>query len=79
MSILKKFTGAILMLLAPLLLIVLCLSAYSNINPEGTKDINKPIPWVIIIIIALPIIAGLAVFGFYALKGAYDDIEEIKE
>ena len=48
-------------------------SAYDS---AGTKDINKPIPWIIIIAIFSPIVIGLVIFGWYALKGEYDHLPE---
>ena len=49
--------------------------ALNNIG-AGTKDINKPIPWIIIIVIFTPIAIGLMIFGFYSLKGEYDKLPE---
>ena len=47
--------------------------AVENIDVDGKADINKPIPWIIIISIFTPIAAGLMIFGWYAWKGEYDD------
>ena len=69
---LKRFLGLIWMVLGPIAIAVLFWGAINNINPEGTGDINKPLPWVIIIAIFTPIAAGLTVFGWYAWKGEYD-------
>ena len=41
-------------------------------NRAGDKDINKPMPWIIIIFIFTPIAIGLTIFGWYAVKGDYD-------
>jgi hypothetical protein len=53
----------------------LIMGAVHNIG-NGTKDINKPIPWIIIITIFTPIAVGLMIFGYYALKGEYDKLPE---
>lgn len=68
--------GLIWMILAPVIIYFLVTSAIHNINMGGTKDINQPIPWIIIIGIFTPIAIGLMLFGYYALKGEYDHLPE---
>ena len=46
-------------------------AAAVNIKSNAKLDINKPLPWIIIIIVFLPVAAGLFLFGFYALRGEY--------
>ena len=60
------------MLLGPVVIIVLIKSAIDNIDPAGANDINKPVPWIIVISIFAPIAVGLVIFGWYAWKGEYD-------
>lgn len=67
----KRFLGIIWMLLGPVAIIILLWGAINNINEEGTGDINKPLPWIIIISIFTPIAIGLTIFGWYAWKGEY--------
>ena len=67
--------GVIWMILAPVVIYFLVAGALNNIG-AGTKDINKPIPWIIIIAIFTPIAVGLMIFGFYSLKGEYDKLPE---
>ena len=64
------------MVIAPLVIYFLINSAIQNIHAAGTKDINKPIPWIIIITIFTPIAIGLIIFGYYALKGEYNKLPE---
>jgi hypothetical protein len=73
---LKKIMGIVWMLIAPLVIFFLVTGALQNISASGTKDINKPIPWLIIIGIFTPIAIGLFIFGWYALKGEYDHLPE---
>ena len=54
------------------------MGAFHNIG-NGTKDINKPVPWFIIIGIFTPIVIGLFIFGYYAFKGEYDRLPESSE
>ncbi|HMU08508.1 MAG TPA: hypothetical protein PKC54_00760 [Ferruginibacter sp.] len=75
MNRLKRIMGLLWMVLAPVIIYFLVMGAVQNIG-EGTKDINKPIPWVIIIAIFTPIAVGLMIFGWYALKGEYDHLPE---
>ena len=76
MNQLKRIMGVLWMILAPVVIYFLVMGAVHNINSAGTKDINKPIPWLIIIAIFTPIAIGLMIFGFYSLKGEYDQLPE---
>ena len=71
--------GLLWMILAPVVIYFLVTGAVHNIISGGTKDINKPIPWVIIITIFTPIAIGLMIFGYYAFKGEYDKLPESSE
>ena len=73
---LKRILGLLWLIIGPLSIFILLKLAIENIDPLGKSDINKPIPWVIIISIFTPIAVGLMIFGWYAWKGEYD--EEIK-
>lgn len=64
------------MLIGPVIIYFLISSAIQNVNSVGTKDINNPIPWIIIIAIFTPIALGLMIFGVYALKGEYDRLSD---
>lgn len=64
------------MIAGPLIFILLVTAAWYNIDSTGKKDINNPVPWIIIIGIFLPIVIGLVIFGWYALKGEYDHLPE---
>ena len=79
MNQLKKIMGVLWMILAPTVIYFLVMGAVHNIDSAGTKDINKPIPWIIIISIFTPIAIGLMIFGYYALKGEYDHLPESSE
>ncbi len=76
MNKLKRYAGIVWMITGPLVFILLIMAAWYNIDSAGTKDINKPIPWIIIIAIFSPIVIGLVIFGWYALKGEYDHLPE---
>jgi len=79
MNQLKRIMGLVWMLIAPLVIYFLVMGAVHNISETGTKDINKPVPWFIIIGIFTPIVVGLFIFGYYAFKGEYDRLPETSE
>ena len=76
MNQLKRFLGIVWMLIGPIVTLALIRSAITNIDINGKADINKPVPWIIIIAIFTPIAVGLMIFGWYAWKGEYDKLPE---
>lgn len=72
MNAFKRYFGLLLLLIGPLFIYELIVGAITNIDSSGTKDINNPIIWVIIITIFTPIAIGLVIFGWYAFRGEYD-------
>lgn len=70
----KRLLGLIWMIIGPAIIIVLFWSAIKNIDINGKDDINNPIPWIIILSIFTPIAIGLVIFGWYAWKGEYEDV-----
>ena len=79
MNQLKIINCIVWMLIAPQVIYFLVNGAIQNISETGTKDINKPVPWFIIIGIFTPIVIGLFIFGYYAFKGEYDRLPESSE
>ncbi len=69
----KKYLGILWMIIGPFAITFLIWSAAINIAAEGNADINKPLPWIIIITIFTPIAIGLTIFGWYSWKGEYED------
>lgn len=72
----KKYLGIIWLLLAPSVIFLLISGAIKYIDLKGTKDINNPVIWIIIITIFTPIAIGLMIFGWYALKNEYHHLPE---
>ena len=72
MQTVKRALGIVWMLIGPAVIFVLLWGALTNIDTAGKEDINKPLPWIIIISIFTPIAIGLSIFGWYAWKGEYD-------
>ena len=79
MNQLKRIMGFVWIIIAPMIIYFLVMGAIHNISSTGTKDINKPVPWIIIISIFTPIAVGLMIFGYYSLKGEYDKLPESSE
>lgn len=76
MNSIKKILGFVWMLLAPVIIISLVAGAWMNIDGTGAKEINQPVPWIIIISIFTPIAIGLFIFGWYCVKGEYSKLPE---
>ncbi len=76
MNLIKKYLGIIWLVLAPVVIYFLVNGAIEHIDPQGKKDINNPVIWVIIISIFTPIAVGLMIFGWYAFRGEYDHLPE---
>ena len=74
MNQLKRVLGLVWLVLGPALFFILIKSAVHNIDANGKGDINKPLPWLIIITIFAPIAIGFMIFGWYAFKGEYDKL-----
>jgi hypothetical protein len=81
MNTIKKLLGVVWLALAPLLVGFMFMQAADKISKaaDGIVKTNTTLQWVIILIIFIPICAGLAVFGLYALKGEYSHLPENSE
>ena len=71
----KRILGLLWILIAAVSIVVLLVGAYQNIDLNGTTDISKPLPWIIIIAIFTPIAIGMGIFGWYAFKGEYEQLD----
>jgi ABC-type molybdate transport system permease subunit len=78
MNSIKKILGVFWIVLAPSLVIFMIMQAIEKVGKaaEGIARTNTLLQWSIIIIIFIPICIGLAIFGFYALKGEYAHLPE---
>lgn len=70
MKALKRFLGIAWMLLGPAAILFLIYEAWGKISAQPTQDVY--LPWIIIITIFTPIAIGMVIFGWYALRGEYD-------
>lgn len=76
MNAIKKLVGALMIVLAPVLVIFMFMQANDKIGKaaEGIAKTNTLLQWSIILIIFIPICVGLAIFGLYGVKGEYDQL-----
>ncbi|HEY8398180.1 MAG TPA: hypothetical protein VIK80_09580 [Flavihumibacter sp.] len=74
MNQLKRYLGIIWMALAPITVFFLIKTAISEISLK--PNIDTKIQWGVFVVIFIPIAIGLAIFGYYALKGEYDHLPE---
>jgi hypothetical protein len=81
MNTIKKLLGIIWMLLGPALVIFMCWQAADKITlaTAGVTKINTMLQWGIILLVFIPICAGLVLFGYYAFKGDYKILPEKSE
>lgn len=76
MKTIKRILGLVWMLLAPAAVIFMFQQAFEKIGlaAEGVAKTNTALQWGIILFIFIPISIGLTIFGYYSLKGEYDEL-----
>jgi hypothetical protein len=77
MKTLKKILGLVWMINAPLAVILMFQQAGEKISlaTEGVARTNTALQWGIILLIFIPVSIGMVIFGYYSLKGEYDQME----
>jgi ABC-type polysaccharide/polyol phosphate export permease len=78
MNAFKKILGIVWIVLGPVIILFLFSQAFDKIASaaEGIDRTNTSLQWGIIILIFIPICAGLMIFGFYSYKGEYNRLPE---
>jgi purine-cytosine permease-like protein len=74
MNRIKRILGIVWMLLAPVSVYYLIRTAIEEIQKKPVIDTE--IQWLVFIGVFIPIAFGLALFGYYAMKGEYDQLPE---
>jgi fatty acid desaturase len=72
MNAVKRYLGILWMIAGPAVFILLVASAIKHIYSDLKGDISNPVPWIIIIVIFIPVAIGLVIFGWYSWRGDYD-------
>jgi len=68
---LKRIAGIVWLLLGPLAVVFLLRTASSEIIAKPSAD--TWIQWSVFVLVFLPIAFGISLFGYYAVKGEYDN------
>ncbi len=71
MNNIKKYSGIIWVLLGPVAMFYLIRMALQDISVKQSLDTK--IQWGVFIGVFIPIAIGMVIFGWYALKGEYED------
>lgn len=74
MNTIKRYAGIIWMLMGPVSIYYLIKTAAVEIAEK--PHIDTKIQWIVFVVIFIPIAIGLMIFGWYALKGEYDQLAE---
>lgn len=74
MNAIRRLLGILILLMGPAAILFLSRQAYHKIS-QASSTTNDVLQWSIIIFIFVPISIGLIIFGYYAIKGEYDNIE----
>ncbi len=75
MGIIKKIIGVLCMILAPVSAYMLTSKGFEKMAAASAADKTNTITqWSILILIFLPVMAGLLIFGWYAVKGEFEDV-----
>lgn len=77
MNKLKQIVGVLCMILSVVLVFFMIYQAYLKVNlaPEGIARTNTLLQWIIILLVFIPICGGLFIFGKYALRKEFDNLE----
>jgi hypothetical protein len=77
MNQIKRLAGIIWIILGPLAVFYLVKTASDEIIKKPVMD--TWIQWGVFVLVAIPIAAGMVIFGYYALQGAYDSKAEYSD
>lgn len=72
MNALKRISGIIWIIAGPLAIFYLVKTAIDEITKKPVIDTK--IQWAVFVIVFIPIAIGIMIFGFYAIKGEYDQL-----
>jgi hypothetical protein len=72
MNTIKRALGIVWIILGPVVLFYLVRTAAAEIAKK--PGIDTRIQWGVFIVVFIPIAVGLVLFGYYALKGEYEEV-----
>jgi ammonia channel protein AmtB len=78
MNKIKQLLGVLWMTLAVALVLFMFRQAYLKVTlaTTGIMRTNTLLQWIIILLVFIPICAGLFIFGRYALNREFDELEK---
>jgi hypothetical protein len=71
MNLIKRIAGVLWIISGPAAIFYLVKTAISEI--EKNPVINTEVQWIVFVGVFIPIAIGMIIFGYYALKGEYDE------
>ena len=71
MNSIKRIAGILWIIAGPFAVYYLLKTASSEIAKKPLIDTK--IQWIVFVAVFIPIAVGMVIFGYYALKGEYDD------
>lgn len=76
MKALRRLLSIATIVLAPVLIVFMLTQAYGSISaaPPGITTINASLQWGIILLVFIPVSLSLILFGYYGLKGEYENV-----
>lgn len=74
MNYIKRFAGIIWLLLGPVAIYYLVVTALQEIARK--PELDTKIQWGVFVFVFIPIAIGITLFGWYALKGEYDELPQ---
>ena len=74
MNALKRISGILWIIAGPLAIFYLVRTAINEINKKPVIDTK--IQWAVFVIVFIPIAIGIIIFGFYAIKGEYNQLPD---
>lgn len=72
MNALKRVAGILWIIAGPLAIYYLVRTAINEVHKKPVIDTK--IQWAVFVIVFVPIAIGIIIFGFYAIKGEYDQL-----
>jgi purine-cytosine permease-like protein len=71
MNLIKRIAGVLWIVAGPFAIYYLATTAISEINKNPI--VSTKVQWIVFVGVFIPIAIGMIIFGYYALKGEYDD------
>ena len=77
MNKIKQYLGIVWIILSVVLVVFMVYQAYQKVGlaAAGIPRTNTLLQWVIILMVFIPVCAGLFIFGRYAMGNEYDHLE----